>query len=394
MFNRNINSAKERVHLKHLDGLRGLTALYVVFHHAFEDFRPPYHGNGLPSWLRHLIKLTEFGQAAVAIFIVLSGYCLMMPLVQTNTTYLRDGVFEYIKRRARRILPPYYAAIGVSLLLIATIPAMNQKSNTLWDASLPAFHVDNILSHLLLVHNLSKSWAHKIGYQLWSVATEWQIYFVFALILLPLWRRLGPVFTVIFAIIIGISPHWLFHKKVDVATFEYIGLFAFGMAGAALSFPARSPESENSSRNPWGILALLFLFIAYFGKFRANGDWNHLLLSNIVIGLSTTCLLIYCVLSLSNTDRKYTPFIVKLLNAKSCVYLGSFSYSLYLIHAPVLALFKIVTRYSDLSEIDSAALSFFIAIPLCVITSYLFFLAFEKPFLVKSKRNQPPEIRQ
>ncbi len=380
------NVSAPRLHLSHLDGLRGLAALYVVLYHACGDNRLPIHSKNFPSGLKYLISLISFGQAAVAIFIVLSGYCLMIPLVEANTTFLRGGIVDYLKRRAKRILPVYYAALAVSLLLIFSIPGMNQFSNSGWDASLPAFKMDNLISHLFLVHNLSDSWSHKIDYPMWSVATEWQIYFVFALVLLPIWRRFGWVSTIIGALILGAIPHWLFRGKVDGANFEFIGLFAFGMAGAIISFSHKKAEIDLRNRTPWGALAILCLIpIVYFAKFRAHGDWTHLVLSNIVLGLATVFLLIYCAKLLINTDSNSSSMVIRILSAKASVNLGKFSYSLYLIHAPVLALFTLAIKHYSFSVAGTVVLYLLVGVPLTVLTAYLFFLAFEKPFLVKRK---------
>ena len=97
-----------RLRLNHVDGLRALAALYVVLHHIWLDGRPEDRAHDWGSWLRH-------GHFAVTLFIVLSGYCLMLPVVRGDGT-LRGGIVPYLKR-ARRILPPYYAALGVTILL-------------------------------------------------------------------------------------------------------------------------------------------------------------------------------------------------------------------------------------------------------------------------------------
>ncbi len=374
---------RDRSHLQHLDGIRGLTAFYVVLHHTCRNYWNPSHKNEFPFWLRRLIDFTSFGQAAVAIFIVLSGYCLMMPLIQSNNTFLRGGVVEYFKRRARRILPVYYAALGVCLLLIASIPVMNRISNSGWDGALPAFKWDIIVSHILLFQNLSVGWKNKIDPPMWSVATEWQIYFVFALILLPVWRRFGMMVTVFVALALGVIPHWLFHGRVDVATFEYIGLFSFGMAGAELSFSTSIGKIPFRNHNLWGVCSLGLILIAHFAKFRVHSEWIFLVMSNVVIGLATMCLLNYCAIALLYSDLKTLPIVVRFLQAKPCVVLGSFSYSLYLIHGPVLALVYFSMRPLHFSERAMAETFLFTAVPISVVSAYLFYLAFEKPFLAK-----------
>ncbi|WP_410959855.1 acyltransferase family protein, partial [Salmonella sp. SAL4356] len=69
------------------------------------------------------------GHLAVSIFIVISGFCLALPVVAAGDR-MRDGSLNFFKRRARRILPPYYGALAFSLLLIATV--LGKKTGSLW----------------------------------------------------------------------------------------------------------------------------------------------------------------------------------------------------------------------------------------------------------------------
>ena len=48
---------------------------------------------------------------------------------------------------------------------------------------MPVSSSGSLLSHLFLLHNLNASWIYDFNGTLWSIATEWQIYFVFALLL-------------------------------------------------------------------------------------------------------------------------------------------------------------------------------------------------------------------
>ena len=180
--------APPRLRLDYLDGLRGLAALYVVLHHAYYGLTAEA---ALPPLAAHLTYWLYLGRSAVDIFIVLSGYCLMLPVVRAGR--LRGSFADFMRRRARRILPPYYAALGVCLLAIAVLPPLHDLShpNALWNEALPAFTPGIIASHLLLIHNFASAWHSRIDYPMWSVATEWQIYFLFPLVLLPIWQRWG-----------------------------------------------------------------------------------------------------------------------------------------------------------------------------------------------------------
>src|SRR6187549_3444077 len=129
--------------LEYLDGLRALAALYVVLFHAgdcFLDAERPLHG-----FARNLQRALSFGHDAVAVFIVLSGYCLMLPVARNGGVLVR-GLPDYIARRAWRILPPYFAALLGTLLVIALFPVLETPTKTIWADTFPAFEFGAIAS--------------------------------------------------------------------------------------------------------------------------------------------------------------------------------------------------------------------------------------------------------
>lgn len=387
-----------RLRLDYLDGMRGLAALYVVVYHAsnWVEVR-------LPGKLVFIQKLLTYGHFAVAVFIILSGYCLMLPVARSADQQLRGGFKEYIRRRARRILPPYYAALLLSLLFIKVVPAMDMPSKNYWggsDGALPALTWDAIVSHLLLVHNLSNAWHFKIDPPLWSVATEWQIYFFFPLVLLPLWRRFGLLASVLVGIALGLAPHFLLHAPYNLAAAVpwYLGLFAMGMAAAAISFEQKEVRPQIGSdaqpaqplplrqRLPWHIVAgVLFLLTALLAILKAKWWWNNLWISDTLVGFCTATLLIYCTEAARNHQpgTRLSP-VLQFFQARWSVFLGTMSYSLYLLHAPLLALF-----YYGLSALNVSAgrcllALCFAGVPLSVLLCYGFHLVFERPFMSHS----------
>lgn len=224
-----------------------MAALYVTLHHAVLT----YNGHAVEPRnpkIPFLATLVQ-GHFAVAIFIILSGFCLMLPVARSSDGQLRGGLKAYICRRAWRILPPYYAALLFSLLLIYFIPLLQIPDATFWHMALPAFTPSVLVSHLLLIHNLNSDWVYKINSPFWSVATEWHIYFIFGLLLLPMWRKFGIAATVIIAFALGLAPHVLLRGTPFTLTWAapwYIGLFALGMAGAIALVPASRPAWMNS----------------------------------------------------------------------------------------------------------------------------------------------------
>src|SRR5439155_24453768 len=104
--------------LAHLDGLRGLAALAVVLHHIWLTIWPFEYGRE-PRGLARVTDVLAYGHFPVGVFIVVSGFCLMRPVCASGG--LEGDALGFLRRRARRILPPYYAAVAFSLVLIWTV---------------------------------------------------------------------------------------------------------------------------------------------------------------------------------------------------------------------------------------------------------------------------------
>ena len=325
---------KEALRLEYLDGLRALAAIYVVLFHAGLGFLD--EGRQLLGFARNLQRGLSFGHDAVAVFIVLSGYCLMLPVARAEGQLVR-GLPNYIARRAWRILPPYFAALLASLLLIALIPVLETPTKTIWADTFPAFEFGPIASHVLLIHNLFPAFAHRINGPLWSVATEWQIYFFFPFVLLPVWRRFGMGATLALALGLSYAPLLFVRGQSMLAIPWYLLLFAQGMAAAQLNFGQTDPAAtarrlrlfRQAAAWGWGFcLVVGFVAAPLWFRFKPVTD--------TLVGASTAALLVYA------TERVRAGGgrgrVVGFFESRPVMALGHASYSLYLTHLPIVAL--------------------------------------------------------
>ena len=306
-----------RPHLNFLDGIRGVAAVWVMFTHLQNLLMPPDLEARLRfpwSWLDTVVRCGGF---AVAVFITLSGFCLMLPIVsQTAKGNPPDLTLSwwrgYAYRRARRILPPYYAVLAFCWLLplgLRVLPGMHHFGS---DTAALNYGAGNVLSHLFLVHNLSLVWWDLLDPPMWSVATEWQIYFLFPLFLIPVWRRAGRLAAIAVGFFIGLLPQMLGLYPHDSPTpgFVFLGIFAIGMAGADLRFRDTACWERLQVRVSWRgcLIALMLLLIGTLSLL--NGKLlNDLPLMNWLrsyagaitlaeVGLITVCLILFC----SRTD--------------------------------------------------------------------------------------------
>lgn len=372
--------------LDFLDGLRGLAALYVVLYHASHE---PWIKDGIPGPLYKAVQVLSYGHFAVAVFIVLSGYCLMLPVVRSGDGELRGGVVQYIQRRAWRILPPYYISLLMVLAFIALIPALRDPGDSLFAGAVPAFTAQAIIPHLLVVHNLDADWIWKINPPAWSVATEWQIYFIFPALLLPVWRRLGVGACIGVAFAVGLAPHFLLDGWLDGAAPWYLGLFAMGMVGAVIGFSEQPLERRLRESVPWWRLSLV-LTAALVATLVVADDWwwDHLWFADPQVGLTTVSLIVACTLFISRGRGGARTPALAVLEAAPAVRLGAFSYSLYLAHLPVLSIASIAMRDAGVDPTVGLAVMLLAVVPTAVAFSYGFHVAFERRFMPGRVRNE------
>lgn len=362
--------------LPYLDGLRALAASYVVLFHALPGFSTPY----LTGPWRVLKRVFAYGHEAVAIFIVLSGYCLMLPVVRRDPARLGVAFGRFVGRRAKRILPPYFAALLLSLALLAAVPVLRTTgTGTIWDDSLPGLDLGAIGTHALVVHNWFPAYGYQINGPLWSVASEWQIYFFFPLLLLPLWRRFGMVGSLAGALIVGYAPHWLGASGARVAIPWYLLLFALGMAAASIGFRSHPLEERLRSRVPFRWVAVGAWLACVVSSNAAATLWfaNKALVDPLV-GLATAATLVELTRQACAGQRGR---VLTLLEARPLVALGHFSYSLYLVHLPALALVYFGLQRSALVGAPFVLALAVLGSAASVVLAYGFHHAVERPFM-------------
>ncbi len=225
--------ARPRLREDGVEALRGLAALMVLYCHTLApipDLDPGYS----PS---ELFWRFETGQGAVLLFFVISGYVIGL----TNAAPFSPGrARQYLRRRAVRLLPLYWIAIGLSVL------------------SRPRDSVEAVVDNLLFLQNGLPyfHWRASIlasNSNLWSLNYEVVYYLAF----LAVWRlewRPGIV-----AAACGlVSAVGFFWTAVPGFLTCYAGGGVFWFAGLWL---ARRPQpvSITGETEPWPALLLLYV---------------------------------------------------------------------------------------------------------------------------------------
>lgn len=354
-----------RPRLAFIDGMRALAALCVVFFHACSEQN---NGHFEHRWLRLLP--TWSAHFAVGVFIVLSGYCLMLPIARKGDKI--GSLREFFRRRTMRILPPYYITLALSILFIVTMAG--RKTGSIWDINLP-LKLDTVLAHILLIHDFPLHiQGGMINYPLWSIAVEFQIYLLMPLITWSL-RIAGNLRTLLWTMSLGIL-HFALHGRIDSMVPWYVGLFTMGAIAARWCMQRPSKIDPRFAYVAWSLVSLTALVSITKGAGFVVG---HFYIFDTVIGAATAILLCTSYVDVSLKVNVFT----RLLSWRPLEEIGIFSYSLYLIHAPLLHLSNLLlTHFLHPSE-PSMLFLIMLSIPAIIGLAKLFHLICEKPFMSK-----------
>ncbi len=355
-------------------GIRGMSALYVMLFHLNYLLLEGKHGP-IPAAYEHLTNWMRYGDFRVAAFFVISGFLLMLPAAKSATWQL-PSVEAFFHRRFERLLAPYYVALAISVVLfVAWLLVMHMPVK-------PLALAVGTAAHVLMIHNLHPLTNLYINDALWNLALEFQCYALFAFVFLPVLQRFGPWAQLAVAAGIGLAPHFLFHGLLDWTRPWFIVLYSMGVLACALLSPVPGRFQNLVSRVPWGWLWLAFGAGAIVQIVRSPIDTTYAegIFQNLTLGAAVTSFVMYTQTGYRGGPRTLAHAIVKFLEFAPLGRLGRFSYSLYLIHFPILRLLVGITSGFTDSIAIQGALALFVYIPLTVLAAYAFHLKFELPF--------------
>lgn len=346
-----------------LDGIRALAAVAVVLHHGYQTVT----ADG--SIRRHLSVL-GYGNFAVAVFIVVSGFSLAIAAARRRR---HQPFWTFIRRRAWRIVPPYLAALVLSIAMIAWV--IGTPTGTPWDLVLPFSPAGAAVNALLLQDLLP---ARAPNHVFWSIAIEWHLYFLFPL-LFALRRRL-PAWGLLALGAVACAALWPTYGGDPYTGFppQFLGLFVLGVVAGDLVTARGEQGAGVVARSRWLQPAWALaagVFAAPVVVFLARVDESffaaELLLGSVVA-------LFIVALTIGRASHPARRF----LEWRPLAWVGLFSYSLYLTHAPVL---QVVWQYGTEPMHLGADGEFIATLVAATVGSlavaFLFHLVFERPFM-------------
>ena len=341
-----------------IDGLRAVAALWVLLFHV----RAFSHAKLWPG----VDLVVRSGSTGVSLFLVLSGFCLYLPVAGGNASRFRTRAF--LRRRCARLLPAYLASI------IAVLAAYLLTDGRL---GLPKLNAHDLLlqtaTHATLTHQLFPSTFYGLNGAYWSLGLEWELYLTLPLLVLAV-RRLGLIrtvlavttLTVVYRLALFYAAEAEFISRHGISTTVvlpnlFLGRwseFALGMCAAEVY---RTGQSKAWSRR-WLLPALL---AATLGLLVANNPLEHVLFGMVFFAL------VLGVLAGHNA-------VARAMCWRPLVAVGTMSYSLYLVHQPVVEMASTMlrARYQESPGVVFATL--LMLLPVVLAIAWLLFMTVER----------------
>ncbi len=296
-----------------LDGLRGFLAFGVVIHHSvcytyfFREAR----------WATDSEFYNGLGSHCVSLFFMITGF-LFWSKVITKRGHI--PVRDFLKSRALRILPMYFFSTFIVLILIG------YKSNWELRTDLAAFirEITRVLCGGWFGYGeINKSGNDILNGVFWTLKAEWRFYisipFLGYFFYQPRTRSLLLMFLV-----------FLFCRFVT----NEVNYFQFVIGGIAAEIVHLQKWNKYLQSRLASLIAFCALAIP-FGILGAGYTW----IQTFVLGVFFVCV------SGGNT-------LFGVLKWSASIFLGTISYSVYLIHMSILFIcFTTLSRVADLSAL-------------------------------------------
>jgi peptidoglycan/LPS O-acetylase OafA/YrhL len=262
------------------------------------------------------------GQIGVMLFFVLSGF--LMGSLYLNKAFNRNNVWHFAVRRFARVIPLYYAILTAALVLAGLSHWLGR------DVTIYPIQPYDLISHYYLLSGESV---------FWTIPIEIHFYGAFLII----WWLYGKS-QLLFSLFVGSVILWYFMRQANTAAIpqflDYIAYFLGGVAISLTTSKLRAGRLWNIVFVSAGALSLLLfpsIYARSFGQARwadFGQMWHDPLCLVAVSAVLATSLL--------------APVAKLVLANRFMVYSGRISYSVYLVHVPVIIW---LTRFTFASQV-------------------------------------------
>jgi peptidoglycan/LPS O-acetylase OafA/YrhL len=359
-----------RGRLSSLDGLRGVAALVVLLHHsllAIPALAAPYYvrravdTDEIATWaMTHTpLHLVWAGTEAVYVFFVLSGLVLALSAQGRRFTWL-----SYYPQRLLRLYLPVIAAVALGMVILILVPRDGTSGISVWLRSRP-----RQITQLGLIHDLTLvQGVSGLVSPLWSL--RWEVLFSLALPLYVLLVARVPSLWVLksVAVVAATTAGAVLHHDWLV----YLPMFGAGVIIAARLDRLTAWVTSLSRGGTASLVVGTVLLLSSHWLMLAFSPPAEVMVLSKPLGLVGAAGIVLVVAAV--------PAARTVFSAPLWRWLGLYSFSLYLVHEPI------VVALGYLVGPGRGWLVLPIALPLSLCAAWAFYHAVEKPSHDLSRR--------
>ncbi len=379
-----MNKIKGNRHILELDGLRGLAVLVVMLFHF--NFIEQLSHSAIDNAFNNIINL---GWIGVDLFFVLSGFLITGILIDKKEK--ANYFLSFYYRRTLRIFPLYYLYLIV--LFFVFYPYVITKVSPF---EIEKIHFTQSIQGWFWTYlsNIKQAIDGKFSSagsaHLWSLAIEEQFYLIWPFVVFKSSNRslkFISIGVIIFSLTLRIYlyNHGWGPQSIYIFTFTRVDSLAFGSLVAVL---VRIHNHISYQKITYLFYSLLTLLTATFCFFGTDYHLNPVIyVFSFTLSGATFALLIFLLQSGNTFSFPIRSFFLK----KWIVFLGKYSYGLYIFHPFIrFALSKVFGKPKIFfnSEIPWQICFFSCCLVVTIIISQLSWHLYEKHFLrLKDKIN-------
>lgn len=355
-----------------IDFFRGIAILMVLCYHTQLAVFPDFESN------RSFWNITPFamGGNGVILFFIISGFVIHYGHLKSNTK-LNNTLF--FNKRFWRIVPPYYLALA----FFAFCVLQDYSSKDIW-------------YHFLFIHNLDKATFFTINPSFWSIAIEVQFYLLYPLFLFLI-KMIGTSKFIIFLLFITLTViFYCIFQRFDVSVILTKSVMYYWLVwclGAYLAEKYINHKTLFKLNFKYIILMSILIYLLKIIILCINSKEiksTYQIVNQFIFALYFLVLIDYF-LNLNVVDIKIfkaltNSFIIrKIYDLISFV--GLISYSIYLLHQPLLDILLKCTSFGKLTQFWGGFKVFDISLVLILILfiSYSYYNLIELFFIKQGK---------
>jgi peptidoglycan/LPS O-acetylase OafA/YrhL len=338
--------------------IRGLMAIIVFIAHINQIFWIRLYG---PNLIISKI-IGAMARHAVLVFFLLSGYLITLSIIKNINTNKKFNYADYFISRLIRIYPPFLGSLIVTVIAWGIIHYFNLTGKYNYGLSLDLYIVrekyDLTIESLIESLMLNKENITKVNGPLWSLFIEIKIYFLAAIAVIFATRK--SIKIKILTFVIAVLCVFNFSQEKS-----FLFFFLIWLVGAlAAVYKVISKKTPSTSC----VLLLIFLLLFIILKDYSLALISDTNLSNLFVQIGFSIVYAYFMFYSSYLDRKYPQYLIAT---------GDYSYSLYLIHFPLLLLGLSITQNWIIYSYPKTVLVSCVAGAFIITFSWLFSTYFE-----------------